>query len=150
VHGGFWLLSDDEYRIGPSIAENLVRDGVAVALLRYRLAPADLHPTQAEDVTADVAHLIKNAEKYGFWNYDKLVRAYPIDARLKDKLLFVFRQRQQELLEWPLKQYHAIDLFAYLDALPKERVGAGEYLIVTKSAVKSRYGNGIRSNASNR
>jgi acetyl esterase/lipase len=24
VHGGFWLLPDDEYRIGPSLAENLV------------------------------------------------------------------------------------------------------------------------------
>jgi hypothetical protein len=40
VHGGFWLLSDDEYQIGPSIAANLSRDGVAVALVRYRLAPA--------------------------------------------------------------------------------------------------------------
>ena len=66
MHGGFWLLSDDEYRIGPSIAENLVQDGVAVALLRYRLAPAYRHPAQAEDVAAGVAHLIKNAEKYGF------------------------------------------------------------------------------------
>jgi len=35
VHGGFWLLSDDEYQIGPAIAGNLVRDGVAVALVRY-------------------------------------------------------------------------------------------------------------------
>jgi len=50
VHGGFWLLSDDEYQIGPSIAANLSRDGVAVALVRYRLAPAYRHPAQAEDV----------------------------------------------------------------------------------------------------
>jgi acetyl esterase/lipase len=66
VHGGFWLLSDDEYQIGPAIAANLVSDGVAVALVRYRLAPADRHPAQAEDVAAAVGHLINHADKYGF------------------------------------------------------------------------------------
>ena len=66
IHGGFWLLPDDEYRIGPALAENLVQDGVAVALIRYRLAPAHRHPAQAEDVAAAVAQLIKDAAKYGF------------------------------------------------------------------------------------
>jgi arylformamidase len=66
VHGGFWLLPDDDYRIGASLAENLIGDGVAVALVRYRLAPAHRHPTQAQDVAAAVAHLIRNADKYGF------------------------------------------------------------------------------------
>src|SRR5258707_9753070 len=66
VHGGFWLLSDDEYQIGPSIAANLVSDGVAVALVRYRLAPAHRHPAQAEDVAAAVRHLINHADRYGF------------------------------------------------------------------------------------
>ncbi len=66
VHGGFWLLPDDDYSIGPSIAANLVRNGVAVALVRYRLAPANRHPAQAEDVAAAVGHLIKHATEYGF------------------------------------------------------------------------------------
>ncbi len=42
VHGGFWLLSDDQYRIGAKIADALVKEGVAVALLRYRLTGAAL------------------------------------------------------------------------------------------------------------
>jgi len=66
VHGGFWLLTDDEYRIGPAVAESLVRDGVAVALVRYRLAPANRHPAQAEDVAAAVALLIREASRYGY------------------------------------------------------------------------------------
>jgi arylformamidase len=66
VHGGFWLLSDDDYRIGVSLAENLVREGVAVALVRYRLAPTHRHPSQAQDVAAAVAHLVKSAERYGY------------------------------------------------------------------------------------
>jgi acetyl esterase/lipase len=312
VHGGFWLLTDDDYRIGPSFAENLVRDGVAVALVRYRLAPANRYPTQARDVAAAVAYLIKNAEKYGydgkrvflaghsagghlaslvaldrsyltrealppdalagvisisglydltptwdvsenqksatertfgtdtptlkkaspiyhvradappfliitafqdflgfaldarrfadalrnsgskkiqqlifkgadhfslvnledsnnavrriilgfigakplppelaglieaedhwsdppystrpFWNHAKLVRSYPVDDRFVNMLFFVYRNRKEELLEWPLRQYHAIDLFAYLDALPKQQVGAGDYVVLT-------------------
>jgi arylformamidase len=52
VHGGFWLLPDEEYRIGPSLAENLVKHGVVVA--------------QAQDVASAVARLAKDADKYGF------------------------------------------------------------------------------------
>jgi arylformamidase len=66
VHGGFWLLPDDQYRIGPTVAETLVQDGIAVALLRYRLAPGYPHPTQAEDVAAGVALLIREAKRYGY------------------------------------------------------------------------------------
>jgi hypothetical protein len=36
-----------------------------------------------------------------------------------------------ELLAWPLEQFHAVDLFAYLALLPPEQVGRGDYLIVT-------------------
>jgi acetyl esterase/lipase len=66
VHGGFWLLSDDEYRIGPYLAERLAREGVAVALLRYRLASATPHPAQAEDVAAGVALLLRESQRYGY------------------------------------------------------------------------------------
>jgi len=312
VHGGFWLLTDDDYRIGPSLAENLVRDGVAVALVRYRLAPANRHPAQAEDVAAAVGYLIKHADEYGFdakrvylaghsagghlaslvaldrtylnrqgmspkalagvisicglydlapswnvsdnqrqatektfgydpdilkkaspvhyvhagappflllnafqdftgfpldarrfadalrsagnkavqqlmfkgvdhlsivqfddennpvrrlilsfmgvkalpqqladlveaqrrwtdppystlpfWKFTNLVRAYPIDERFAQMLLFIYRDRKEELLQWPLKQFYAVDLFAYLNASPKERIGAGDFIVLT-------------------
>ncbi len=61
IHGGFWTLSDDEYQIGPAFAEALLPSGVAVALVRYRLAPAAMHPAQAQDVAAAVANLIRSA-----------------------------------------------------------------------------------------
>jgi arylformamidase len=311
VHGGFWLLPDDDYRIGASLAENLVEDGVAVALVRYRLAPAHRHPTQAQDVAAAVAHLIRNADKYGFdsqriflsghsagghlaalvaldrsylaeqkgaasvagvisfsglydlqpawnisdnqksavaktfgqdsavlkraspvahvrrdaprflilsassdfpgfaidalrfadrlraagardvdqhmfkgadhfslvkldgennpvrrtmlgfmgvkalpeqlsaliearrrwtdpphstkpfWNYQKLIRSYPIDERFMKMLEFIYRDRKEELQEWPLKQFHALDLFAFLNGRPKAQVGEGDYIVLT-------------------
>lgn len=66
VHGGFWMLNDDQYQIGPAVAEALVPEGVAVALLRYRLAPAISHPAQAEDVAASVALLAREAKRYGY------------------------------------------------------------------------------------
>lgn len=66
VHGGFWLLTDEEYRIGPAIAEALVPDGIAVALVRYRLAPGYSHPTQAGDVAAALALLIRDAKRFGY------------------------------------------------------------------------------------
>jgi arylformamidase len=66
IHGGFWTLSDDEYQIGAAFAEALLPSGVAVALVRYRLAPATAHPGQAQDIAAAVAYLIRSAEKYGY------------------------------------------------------------------------------------
>ena len=312
VHGGFWLLTDDGYRIGPSLAENLVKDGVAVALVRYRLAPSHRHPAQAQDVAAAVAHLTKEADKYGFdtrriflsghsagghlasllaldksylakqklpadsvagvitfsglydlaptwtvsnnqrlavektfgsdpavlkraspvhharrdapgflimtafadfpgfamdarrfadalrsagakeihqhmfkgtdhfslvklddennavrrtmlgfmgvkalpeqlaalveakrrwadapystrpfWEHEKLVRSYPIDVRFMKMLAFIYRDRQEELQEWPLRQFHALDLLAFLNELPKVQLGEGDYVVLT-------------------
>lgn len=66
IHGGFWTLSDDEYRIGTAFAEALRPSGVAVALVRYRLAPAAVHPVQAQDVATAVSYLLRSAEKYGY------------------------------------------------------------------------------------
>lgn len=313
IHGGFWLLDDDRYRIGPEIAENLSRHGAAVALLRYRLAPGQRHPAQMEDVAAGIALLLRLAARYGYdetriflaghsagahlaalaaldssylqragvspqklagvicfsglydlqptwsiannqrfaveqtfggdaaarrdaspvrharadappflilsaaqdfpgfaidarrfaealrrsgnrkvrqymvgnldhfslvnwnsepnpvrgavldfmgikplapqlsewveakqiwaaaapystrplWERPALIRSYPIDERFFKMLLFIYRGRKDELKEWPLQQYHAVDLFPFLDSLPKARVGEGEFLIVT-------------------
>ena len=310
IHGGFWLLTDDDYRIGASLAENLVREGVAVALVRYRLAPAHRHPAQAEDVAAALAHLGKNADTYGldekrvfvsghsagghlaslvaldrtylaaqkislriagvisfsglynlrptwkisdnqksavgetfgyvpatlesaspithvrgdappflvltasadfpgfgidarrfsdrlrgagstrvdqhmfkgadhftlikldgennpvrrtllgfmgvkpfpaqlsaiiegkrrwvdppystvmFWKHSKLIRSYPIDDRFRRMLEFVYRDRKEELQEWQLREFHAIDLFEYLNTLPKAEIGEGDYVVL--------------------
>ena len=66
IHGGFWMLPDDEFGIGPAFAEGLLPSGVAVALVRYRLAPAAAHPAQAKDVAAAVAYLVRSADKYGY------------------------------------------------------------------------------------
>ena len=305
VHGGFWTLSDDNYRIGPSLAETLQPTGIAVGLVRYRLAPTFRHPTQARDVAAAVAYLIRQAKQYGydpkrvflaghsagahlaalvaldpgylaphglgpnalagviafsgiydlrdsttlvrnarrairqafgedpailasaspikkaredappflilsaegdipgfqigarrfadalraaghakvtqhiirdldhfsivrlddhnrpralvlaflkdalplakarsewlglpvstapFWRQRALIRSYPIDERFVSRLLPIYGSLRYELLEWPLKNFYAIDLLAYLKALLPEQVGRGDYLITT-------------------
>ncbi|MCZ6625689.1 MAG: alpha/beta hydrolase [Deltaproteobacteria bacterium] len=66
LEGGFWTLSYEDYRIGPAIADVLLTNNVAVALVRYRLAPKHRHPAQARDVAAAVAHLVREANRYGY------------------------------------------------------------------------------------
>lgn len=66
VHGGFWAESDDEYRIGPRLAQALAADGAAVALVRYRLSPAVQHPAHANDVAAALAALKRLASRYDY------------------------------------------------------------------------------------
>ncbi len=312
VHGGFWLLTDDEYRIGLAVAEALVPEGIAVALVRYRLAPGYTHPAQAEDVASAVTMLIRDAKRYGydssriflsghsaggqlaslvaldssylgkhqaspkslagiisfsglydlrprsgisenqrvavektfgrdpavlrkaspttharsdappflilsaqsdfpgflndaknfsdglvkaglsrvqrwivpdrdhftlmrlnekdnegrmllleflqvarlppefailvdakrrwrdppfstlpFWRHKELIRSYPVDQRFVTRMLSVYSSVGYELQEWPLETFHALDLFAYLDSLPAEKRGRGDYLITT-------------------
>lgn len=66
IHGGFWVESDDEYKIGPRIAEALAADGAAVALVRYRLSPQVRHPSHVRDVAAALAGLKRLAGRYGY------------------------------------------------------------------------------------
>lgn len=66
VHGGFWRESDDSYGIGGALAQALIPRGVAVALIRYSLAPAHKFPAQPEDVARAVAYLHRIADKHGF------------------------------------------------------------------------------------
>ena len=313
VHGDFWALSDDDLHVGPSLADALVTRDIAVALVRYRLASTTRHPAQAQDVAAAVAHLAREADKYGydakriflaghgtgaylaalvaldssyltthrtspqslagviaiggiydlvrkadisekqksaieqafgnnpvtlkaaspithvrahappfliltgssdfdlhthidarkfaealravghrdveqlvirdrdhfsivqltgldnqvrslllallkvqplppdladlveakrqwlnpprttvpFWQHKKLIRSYPIDRRFVQRLLPMYGPMTHKLMEWPLKRYYAMDLFSYLDSLPQEQVGRGDYLIIT-------------------
>jgi hypothetical protein len=46
-------------------------------------------------------------------------------------LFFIYRDRKEELLQWPLKQFYAIDLFSYLRAPPKKQAGPGEFIVLT-------------------
>jgi hypothetical protein len=66
-----------------------------------------------------------------FWRHEKLIRAYPFDQRLVDRMGIVYGAVGYELKEWRLKNYYAIELFEYLKSLPATKVGQGDYLITT-------------------
>ena len=66
IHGGFWMLADDQYQIGRAVALPLLRSGVAVAVVRYRLAPIHRHPAQVKDIAAAVSYLVREADRYGY------------------------------------------------------------------------------------
>jgi acetyl esterase/lipase len=66
VHGGFWRESDDRHGIGNALAQALVPQQIAVALVRYPLAPAFTHPTQPQHVARAIAHLQRVADAHGY------------------------------------------------------------------------------------
>lgn len=49
-----------------SFARPLQRLGLAVAVVRHRLAPAHRHPAAAEDVATALAFLVRHADEYGY------------------------------------------------------------------------------------
>ena len=66
VHGGLWRESDDRNGIGNALAQALLPADVAVALVRYPLAPAYRHPTQPEHVARAIAYLHRVADTHGY------------------------------------------------------------------------------------
>jgi acetyl esterase/lipase len=69
-----------------------------------------------------------------FWTdpaASKLIRAHPVDDRLRADMGRAFTEQPYELNPWPGRVYHAIDLLAYLEARPEAEIGRGDFLVVT-------------------
>jgi len=66
VHSRFWSHADGGRRLDAGTARPLWEEGVAVAMIRHRLAPGSVHPAHAEDVAAAVAFLLRGAARYGY------------------------------------------------------------------------------------
>lgn len=66
-----------------------------------------------------------------FWASGVPVRRYAMQPAVRALLERVYEYNAWELRAFPLKQYYAIDLLAYLERLPRERVGQGEHIVLT-------------------
>jgi len=60
VHGGVWAMGDRQD--GANVGRALSQAGAVAAVLSYRLAPANPHPAQIEDVAKAVAYLVHQTE----------------------------------------------------------------------------------------
>ncbi len=148
IHGGFWELTDDDYRIGPALAANLVKYDVAVALVRYRLAPAYRHPIQAEDVTAGVADLIKMADVYGYDRHHIFLSGHSAGAHLAalvalDRRYFARRQLNTTSLAGVIAVSGLYDLAPHHDVSVQQRLATqhafGSEAALVESASPIRY-----------
>jgi len=66
VHSRFWSQQRGKRYIDTQFARPLLAEGVAVAVVRHRLAPEHRHPDHAQDVASAVAWLVKHAARYGY------------------------------------------------------------------------------------
>lgn len=67
IHGGFWKQGGRraDYGIYQRMGRRLANQGVAAAILSYRLAPAAHHPSQVNDVARAVAEVLERAPSFG-------------------------------------------------------------------------------------
>ncbi|MCH7709361.1 MAG: alpha/beta hydrolase [Myxococcales bacterium] len=66
VHSRFWSQQQSERYVDTQFARPLLAEGVAVAVVRHRLAPEHRHPDHAQDVASAVAWLDEHAAQYGY------------------------------------------------------------------------------------
>jgi len=63
IHGGAWRFGDRS--LYPPLGYRLAREGIAVAVMSYRLAPKNPHPAQIEDVADAFAWVVHHIHRYG-------------------------------------------------------------------------------------
>ena len=68
-----------------------------------------------------------------FWRHEQLIRSHAVNRRFIKQLSTVYEFLSYELRAWPLQEFHAIDLFAFIEAQDSHRIGQGEYLITTNA-----------------
>jgi acetyl esterase/lipase len=66
LHGGLWSSADDNAGQARAFAEQLAGRNIAVAVVRYRLAPEFRYPAPMQDVAAALAFLFRQADKYRY------------------------------------------------------------------------------------
>jgi acetyl esterase/lipase len=66
VYSGFWSRADRGRVVESGVARALQSEGVAVAVIRHRLAPRHRHPAFVEDAARAVAWLVENADAHGY------------------------------------------------------------------------------------
>jgi acetyl esterase/lipase len=72
VHGGAWVFGDkSQLGIYSSIGKSLARQGIAAAVVNYRLSPKVQHPEHVKDVARAFAWTHQNIAKHG-GNAEKL------------------------------------------------------------------------------
>ena len=52
VVGGLWAMPDDNYTVGPALADELQREGIATAIVRFAVADGYLLDRCARDIAA--------------------------------------------------------------------------------------------------
>jgi acetyl esterase/lipase len=64
--GGLWSMPDDNYAIGPALGDEMQREGVAVAIVRFALADGYKFDRCARDLALLVARLADRHAEFGF------------------------------------------------------------------------------------
>lgn len=64
IHGGGWRAGDKSGQIMTYYSEDLLKKGVAVASLNYRLYPEVTYPGPNDDIACAIRYLSDNASKY--------------------------------------------------------------------------------------
>ena len=63
IHGGAWRSGDRS--LYPALGNRFAKQGIAVAVMSYRLAPRNPHPAQIEDVADAFAWVARHISGYG-------------------------------------------------------------------------------------
>jgi acetyl esterase/lipase len=114
-----------------TLADFTQRRNLAVEVIEDFLKLKPMPPAMAEVVEARRFWQEPPFSTEPFWNAGVAVRTFPVDTRLRSAIQGVYGDNSYDPRSYLMKQYHALDLLAYLDSRPREKVGAGEYLIVT-------------------
>lgn len=104
IHGGAWSGGDRKHEM--PLARKLAEDGIAVAVMSYRLSPAPpkkegiQHPEHIRDVSRAFKWIYSKADVYGYDSNNLFVSGYSAGGHLSALLAMDVRYLEKEMLSF--------------------------------------------------
>ena len=66
IVGGLWSMPDDNYTVGPALGDEMQREGITTAIIRFAIADGYLLEPCTRDIASVIARLAGRAGEFGF------------------------------------------------------------------------------------
>jgi len=126
IHGGGWAVGDKTSLILKTYGRDLLKKGIAVASVNYRLVPRAVYPVQNQDIACAVSYLRHNGEELGV--DPRRIGTWGDSAGGQLAAMAALDQKQKGAVKAVVEFYGTADLWAQINHKPKSDSRAVAYI----------------------
>lgn len=127
VHGGGWVGGDKRNDLADYYGAALVKRGIAVASINYRLAPEFTYPTQNNDVACAIKAIAERADEFGL-DPSRIGLFGDSAGGLLAAMYTLHQPADVPRIKGVVEFYGTADLSVQMNQFPHKRSNAAAYL----------------------